>query len=719
MPDLIDLTAKAFAPAGTLAQVLKRFDRPYAVNSKQVQYADLTAKAFLGDGDLRGIITCLEGETGVGKTLGYMIPMCLHLAMTQRRGLVSTHTLHLQRQIVGREFEVAAAVAKELTGVSLSIAPQKGRRNFVSVSRIQALRDALHEAGALDSDTREALESLATFPSGDIGEWTEMNDLPSTIKPADICLLPGADNEESAAYNVHRAAAQTADIIVVTHALLMRFCMQWNALRDEESGVGRFDVAVLDEADELPSAAESVFNTRISVPMIEGIGDNLKKFGFAGVSELSGKLREWMDVQYNALRLDYSSTFRRDGAGGFILLGGRRAEHIRNEACDLANVLSLQLRKGASASVRKGMSQEDAAEIRATAEQLDGFVETCIVEKRSERSVPAIRWSPVKSFGAFSTVPLWPGRLVSTLWANRKKGPEPFLRSIIMTSATLDAPGATASRFFGFKLDVGISDKYNHYNEAGSMSLAPDKFGKMDIVLADRRVPVPRDDSSDGNASDPKWISYVAKALAEAKRRGGRSLVILPSYRDTEAIAEAARDLGVDLIEHRRGSRVTDYLESFLNDPNGMLITPAAWQGLDLPGQLSHVIIPRVPYPVVDSAKNQARLDAFAMRGHEENKAKGSLFAYSSAQSRRKLKQGIGRLLRSVTDKGTVWILDPRFPLPETITSNRRLRQSNLPVSSYMAMAACIPERFRNGISATYSDATIFPYVEAAVMAAE
>lgn len=718
MPDLIDLTAKAFAPAGTLAQVLKRLDRPYAVNPQQVRYADLTAKAFLGDGDLRGFITCLQGETGVGKTLGYTIPMCLHLAMTQRRGLVSTHTLHLQRQIVGREFEVAAAVAKELTGVSLTIAPQKGRRNFVSVSRIQALRDALHEAGALDDAAKEALESLAAFPSGDIGEWKEMNDLPSSIKPADICLLPGADNEESAAYNAHLEAARSANILVVTHALLMRFCMQWNALHDEESGMDRFDVAVLDEADELPSAADSVFNTRISAPMIEGIGENLKKFGFGGVSDLSGKMREWMDVQYNALRLNYSSPFRRDGAGGFVLLGGRRAEDIRDEARDLADMLSSQLRKGASAAIRKGMLREDAAEIEATAQQLTDFVKACD-KPGGDRSVPAIRWSPVKSYGAFSTVPLWPGRLVSTLWADRKEGPKPFLRSIIMTSATLDAPGATASRFFGFKLDVGISDKYNHYNEAGSMSLAPDKFGKMDFVLADRRVPVPRDDTTEENASNPKWISYVGQCLAEAKSRGGRSLVILPSYRDTEAIAEAARDLGVDLIEHRRGSRVTDYLESFLNDPNGMLITPAAWQGLDLPGQLSHVIIPRVPYPVVDSAKNQARLDAFAMRGHDGNKANGFLFAYSSDQSRRKLKQGIGRLLRSVTDKGTVWILDPRFPLPETITSNRRLRQSNLPKSSYMAMAACIPERFRKGIAATYADAEIFPYVEAAVMAAE
>lgn len=723
MDDLPTMTAAAFAEGGPLERALRDLGRSYAVNPAQVRYAGHAAKAIAAD-DKRGVTTCLEGETGTGKTLGYLIPMCLDIAIRRdrgepARGMVSTYTLDLQRQIVGQEFQVAAAVVREMAGQELTVAPLKGMRNFVSVRRVAALRTALKEAGTLDPETDAVLDSLAVHPGGDILDWLETNELPRTVKQADICLLPGSDPTEAMDYILHRSVADEADVVVMTHAMTMVSCLSGHSFLKETGQRPGIDVAVMDEADRLPSAAESFFNTRISVPMLSGIGENLKNYGFDGLAEVTGEVREWMERQFNVLRTSYASQFRREGEGGFILLGGSRTDKLRSEARDLADKVRSQVMKGAAAAALKAMPRDDVAEIEAIGYQLEGFVKDCD-KPRDDRSVPAIRWSPVKQYASFSSIPLFPGELVSSLWSKGKKdAPAPsLLRSIIMTSATLDAPGADAGNFLSFRRAVGIKP-WHDFNEAGSAALAPDDFGRMSLVLADRATPHPRGDSEDGESSDPEWIAYAARALAEAKRRGGRSLVLLPSYRDTASIAQAARELGVDLAEHARGSRLTDYLTAFKEDPNGMLITPAGWEGLNLPGLLSHVIIPRIPYPVVDSARNRALHDAFVLRGVAEDQVNSVLFARMNDDSRRKLKQGIGRLLRSAADHGTVWILDPRFPLPRTITSDRRRRQVNSSKAAYMPFALSIPERFRGGIDGAYEDAEVFPFADAQAAAAE
>lgn len=713
MKDLITLTAEAFSKDGPLAQVLKGLDRSYTINPKQTQYADLTAKALLGEPDVRGLMTLLEGETGVGKTLGYLVPLCLHLGLTGKKGLVSTYTLHLQRQIVHREFQAAAQVAQMMTGVTLSVAPQKGRRNFVSQSRVRDLSFALKDEGQLDDVTKKALDSLADFPSGDIGEWQEANELPAKVKVGDICLLPGSDATECWAYLAHKEAAKDADVLVVTHALLMHSCKTWNSAFGKGSeGEPPFDAAIIDEADRLPSAAESVFNARVSVPMVESIARSMQSHGFSGASDVVEKWRGWMDDQFAILSSKYSSAFKRDGAGGFVVLGDQRTEAMLSDARDLADLLSSQLRKGV-ASCRHKMSNDDAEEISAIAHQLTEFVDVCD-NPGSAYSSPVVRWSPVRTYGSFSTVPLWPGRLVTRLWRERKDGSQPYLRTIVMTSATLDAPGQNKARFFDFRDQIGLNAKFDNYNEAGSASLSPEIFGKMDFVLADRRVPKPSPEGSDGEFSDPDWIKYVARAIRAARDKGGRSLVILPSYRDVAKIAEEARSLGVDLIEQRPGERVSDHLPAFTSpaNPNGVFITPTAWEGVDLPGILRHVIIPRIPFAVRDNARNRALLDKFLSRGLDENKASGILYIHSNANTRRKLRQGFGRGIRSPHDSVTLWVLDPRFPLPDSLAGNRKLRQPNLPVPAFMQLAACIPERFRSGIFSTYDDAQIFALEE-------
>lgn len=715
MTNLVDLTKSAFAPEGAVAAAMRAAGRSHTYNPKQDEYATLMAQAILGRGDLRGLITLLEGETGVGKTVGYLVPMCLHLGLTGsqktgRKGLVSTYRLELQRQIVDREFAIAAAVAKALTGADLTAAPRKGRRNFISVSRVRGLMASLKEAGQLTDETRAALESLIEFPGGDLMLWREVNDMPARVRAEDICLLPGASLSEAAPYYDHIEASKDADVLVVTHALLMRSCLRWNRLLDgDDEDERRFDVGVIDEADRLPSAADSVFSARISVPMVERIVESLEPYDVPDTVKAVSDWRKWMDSQFTSLSENAPSVFRREGAGGFAVLADPRIAKSRVQARDLAANMALELRKGAGVALRQKLPSSDYHEIVGISDQLMEFVKACDNLGDKLKS-PVMQWSPVRTYGAFSVVPLWPGRLIANVW--RAKEPyQPWLRSVIMTSATLDAPGERPqSQFYGFRDQIGIVPEWHHYNDTGSTSLSPDKFGKMRFMLADRNVPKPGGGEDEEEESNPEWIAYSAQGIVAAKERGGRSLVLLPSYRDTASIATKARELGVDLLEHKPGTRLADYLKAFRADPNAVLITPGGWEGLDLPGLLKHVIIPRVPFPMLDSARNRALLDAFALRGIDENKAMRILFTYYSADTRRRLRQGIGRGIRSFQDDVTLWVLDPRFPLPRTITSNRRLRQTNLPSLMYVALVNCIPNRFRSGVASTYDDAEIFPF---------
>lgn len=761
--DLLLLTTEAFRDGGTLSRVMQESGFPFRHNPAQAAYASHAAKAIAGDGDTRGLLTLLEGETGTGKTLGYLIPIALHIAMNPgRKALVSTYTLHLQHQIIGHEFATAARVVKILTGADIRIAPRKGRQNFPSIARLAELRLALDNEGRLTDHDAGIIDRLIDHASagGDFQDWSAAGQpMPAGVHASDICLTPGAGPEDSFAYDAHVAASKEADIVVLTHALLLRSCLLWHnitgraGMDDDGAPVFPYDVAVVDEADCVPTAAEQVFDSRVSVPMVARLAETLSRFGSARVSRLLDEWREWMDGIYTKLTYRPHPAFHLDGAGGYAMLTHPSMDKIRGEAALRAKALSdalLALTKKARAA---GLPADDADGIRAVAAELKDFAARCAAF--GDEYVPVLRWSPIRAYPSFSIVPVHPGRLAGRLWRSGKDGEvPPYLRSLILTSATLDAPSShEGARFIQFRDQLGIIPSVHQYRSDLSARFAPDRFGTMRVVLADRRVPAPNrapaeDDATapDGKAgtpskkaktggaaapkpepaepitdewddtsraSNPDWIAYCAHGIAEAQRRGGRSLVLLPSFRDTEAIAAAAVALGADVITHRRGQKLADLLPGFIGTANSVLLTPSGWEGLNLPGQLSHVIIPRVPFPSPDGARARALNDIYEARGFSEAQARRLIFQNALSTTMRRLRQGIGRGVRQSSDSVTLWILDPRFPVPPSIAGDRRLRQPNAP-STVQALASCIPDRFRAGIFSAYDAAEILVLPNAA-----
>jgi len=700
--DLTEMTAGAFAKDGPVAKAMAARGRKYSFLEPQADYAGRVARTFATPPGERGMVALLDAETGIGKSLGYLVPLGLAIAAGKVRGVISTFTLLLQRQILEEDFPVAADAVRAITGRVLRAAPRLGLRNFISPSRAIEMKHAMAAEGRLVRAAGDALDSLAsdTLGDGTIRAWTERcGPLPPGVREADICLV-GSDGEDGEAFRTHISAASEADIVVVTHALLARSMLRWNSVI---LGLGKdeappFALGVVDEADRLPRVAADVFSLKVSIPMLRSAA--------AAVPGVAGRdLRRAIEdasAWFERLRTDNPGSIRRHAQGDSVNLGEWSVTAMREDASKQAGLLAAAL---ARAGAGKQLPADDASVLHQMAVELNQFSDSC--EDMSDNQVPALRWSPVRSYAGFSVVPLKPGRLCSRLWNPRPDAP-PFLRNLVMTSATLDAPGSPRP-FFQFRNDIGLLG--DNFADSISGRFAPRRFGKLSFVLADPAVPAPTwrpsgdGDGESSGLSDPAWLDYAASGIAEAASRGGRCLVLATSFRDTESLCALLRARGLAPLEHLRGGRLGDMLDAFRKAPAGILVSPAAWEGVNLPGLLSHLVIPRIPFAPLDTAERQALLDSLIAKGWDFKRAEGSLFMSSLYDAQRRFRQGLGRAIRTATDDVTAWILDPRFPLPLEVLRREGLSPESRAMQGF---EACIPDRFRTGMRASFQVAEVF-----------
>jgi ATP-dependent DNA helicase DinG len=273
-------------------------------------------------------------------------------------------------------------------------------------------------------------------------------------------------------------------------------------------------------------------------------------------------------------------------------------------------------------------------------------------------------------------------------------------RQVVLLSATLgrheEDDLAAACRRFGM----------HHVRQ---LSISPERFGTMRLRLADRKAPEPK--AGDDGAP---FIAYGAQVIREAAGTG-RTLVLTPSYGDIDLLAPA---LPAEAILHRRGEALGPLVQRFVSDPRAILVTPAAWAGLDLPGIIDNLVLLRLPNPPPDRLREAVLAKALERRGMSAEDARNILFNDARGESLRRLAQGIGRGIRSDSDQCTIWIADPRFPLPAAWVRDLRRRLTQGPASGWQEMAKAIPRRFRaGGPASAFEQARIVP-VRAASAAA-
>ena len=282
---------------------------------------------------------------------------------------------------------------------------------------------------------------------------------------------------------------------------------------------------------------------------------------------------------------------------------------------------------------------------------------------------------------AFEVLALDPARVLRRSYEGRKT---------LFVSATL----AVGSDDFGpFLRTVGGP------RGARPLWVGIEDFGEMTFALADRSVPKPFDEDRERT---PAFDDYAAGVLRAAMAEGGRVLALAPSFADVDEIARRVEGI----IAHRRGERLAAHLEAFRSSANGVLVTPAAWAGTDLPGLLDHVAILRIPFPPPEAGRAGLLRRLLESRGHDGANAKRILLGHNRREAVRRLAQGLGRGIRGPEDRVRLWIADPRFPLPDTLVGDERSLLGQGLAARHRYLAGAIPRRFVDA----YEYAEILPH---------
>lgn len=708
MTPLESLVEQAFAPDGPLARLLPG----YHPNEQQQNYARATARRLdAPDGGTSTRFAAYDAETGTGKTLGYLIPLLLHAALSGERVAVTTFTLHLMRQIRQRDLVIALGVQQALLPeVRLSVAERRGIQTFVHHERVRRLVEqvpAKHpERAAFEAFGAWAANSI----SGDLREWLDEQPLPGGLSLADVCLAHSDLPAERAHYIAHADAARTADVLICTHTMLLLHGYRSFSLldpRDDTGGAQRpLGAVVVDEADRLPDAAALLYRRGISLrltkQMLLAIGEQQADLDLEPALADWENLSDWMaDI--------YAKQTQGDGPQQVLL-----DEHAgpRGQAVLFATPLRDALIALHDALDPAQVETALIGELRDCIKDLGEFIDICARKADAilPYVAPVLRWSPKRHFPWLELAPVYPGRLLRRFWGHwdaetkRHDYTRPYLKALILTSATLATPGVDAARrFMGFYDEIGLFRKDLDVDE---QVYQPAQFGQAQFVLADPAAPHPslRDDEDQPleelgeieYRTNPAWLDYAGSMILAAQQQRGRVLVLTTSYRDAAELGERVPGA----IAHQRGQPLAALVAGFQSDPNAVLITPAAWEGVDLPRLIDHLVLTRLPFTASDTSEANLRRRLLIAKGKTPSQVDRIVFAAMVNQARRRLRQGFGRGIRTYDDQVRAWIADPRFPLPEAIT-NLRDPRIGLPMQrAFGSFHAVIPARFRLGIKA-------------------
>lgn len=711
----------------------------YSYSPQQHQYAQRVAKTLLrgqrtkpdrAAPDHRTAITLLEAATGTGKTVGYLVPLLLHAAETGERVAISTFTLHLQDQILKKDLPRVLKIVAEQTHVKLNCARRKGIRNFVSFSDVEEIyKQKLKEQGKVKHDEEfDALTLLYKWSANSIkgrnsGLLSDfmldhgLQQLPYGITEDDIGLTHSDDPAELETYNQHIVTSKDADVLLVTHAMLLRNNLYWMKLLDDDER--QISAVTIDEADRIEDAAAMVYHRDVPLRRLHNLLETLNETfgGFSGsiksaesTLEVIAKLKP---VKQSYALIDHHS----DGFRGAL-------ESTKALITSFKKPLNKLVNRVEAGEIRNKEAKQLIAEARDTINALTAFHDTANAKTVAE-SQAAISWSIVRAYPSLRVVPLYPGRLTARLW-NATTGdtdgpPQCFLKAVILTSATLGVPGGKPeNRFRDCMFNLGIISSINgreihNVCEDLNHSFEPSDFGRAIFVLPDPKAPVPVialntptvNDDEDSYATNPTWANYAASMILKASARGGRVLALTLSYKDTGVISEILLKNSKNVLVHRPGTSLRDYIDAFVSNKSSVWLTPAAWEGVDLPGMIDNLCITRLPFMPLDQLRSDAIAANLRAKGYPEDRINSAMAARRMNDTKRILLQGLGRGIRSSSDRCRIWIADSRFPLPENY---RNLRDQKLEPGEqriYTALTACVPSRFREGIGSSYPRAKV------------
>ena len=620
-----------FSPGGILAQS----SLPYEYRPGQLQMAKAVERALE---ERRHLI--VEAGTGTGKTLAYLLPAL----RTGQRIIVSTGTKALQDQLFFRDVPFLETLLGELR-----VCYMKGRANYLCRRKLFALRDqpilsGLDEIG----EYRQIAEWERITETGDRAELSALPESSALWHKldarTDACLGSTCPDYRRCFITEMRRRALESDLIIVNHHLFFAdTAVRLAAGNAPDAGILPESAAVIfDEAHELEEVASQYFGRSLSNLRFEDFARDTDVFlrgnsAATQIPALTQQLRERARLFFAALPMPADGRHPFTNREEFLESSGDLYLAVRSTL----SLIESELDRIADLDEAPGLKNR-AATLRADLEfMLESKASNMVfwLERRATPSAAAVQ-NPAPRSGARSgarstflqATPIDVSELLRDLVFDQ-------IPTVVLTSATLTVQGG----FEHLRRRLGLADTRE--------LVVPSHFqyGKQALLYLPPSMPDPR---------DPEFVASAATTIERVLRiTRGRAFCLFTSYNQMRTLHDLLFPvLDFPLLLHGTAPRKA-LLEEFRSTPNSVLFgTSSFWQGVDVQGEaLSCVIIDRLPFAVPSDPVVQAR-----MRAIEESGGR-PFFDYQVPEAVLTLKQGFGRLIRSLEDRGVLVLLDPRI----------------------------------------------------------
>jgi ATP-dependent DNA helicase DinG len=672
-------TADMLGPAGPVARALSQFeDRP-----SQRDMASYVADAYNDGG-----VSLLEAGTGVGKSFAYLVPAFNWARANEERTVVSTNTINLQEQLVGRDLPFLGRLLAE-DDYSPTYALLKGWSNYVCVSRLEVARGG--QASLLEPERHEELEGLAEWVAHTAdGSLADLTTLPSSevwdeiCAEADLCTRLECHHFDSCFVFEARRRAAEADVVVVNHHLLAAdlSVRQAQSNWQEAAVLPPYKRLILDEAHHLEDVAAQHLGAQATSRGVTRLLSRLERNGRGLIPTLIRDLRECDDPASRATidllsrkLLPEVSAGRAHANHLFTLLGERIAsaggDVVRLDdsfAADpiwegglevaldnLVNVFAKLAEIVEAVAGRMELDEEPDRrshllhELRGVVRRFRSASDAILLTLRPQPDAHLVRWIEprgAKPTGALpfpiglAAVPLDLAPLLKDVLFDR-------IDTVVLTSATL----ATGGDFSFLKERLGLDLPPSRIRDEESLP-SPFDFAEQCLFGVPVDFPDPRSDEVGHDRA-------VADAVIEiARSSDGGMFVLFTSYGALRRVASAVKAaVGSRWPILVQGEGQRDRLLRRFRDTGCAILfgTDSFWEGVDVPGRsLRALLLAKLPFKVPSEPLTAARLEALAVQGTD------GFRHYLLPHAALKLKQGFGRLIRSTSDLGVVLLMDSR-----------------------------------------------------------
>jgi len=608
----MSVVEQAFSQTGLLAKVLNG----YSPRQAQIDMALDVERAINQESCL-----IVEAGTGTGKTFAYLIPSLL----SEKKVIVSTGTKNLQEQLFHKDIPLI----RKAMATNAQIALLKGRSNYLCIYRLELY---VKERGQLDAAMLIDFVKVRTWAtstrSGDIGELVDVAEdsgiFQYVTSTTDNCLAKDCPNFEDCYLIQARKKAIDADVVVVNHHLFFADM----ALKDTGFGelIPKADVVIFDEAHQIPDIASEYFGEAFSTRQLLDLCSDVVQLFNTSLTDVKqlGRAAEKLSKTTQEFRLLFAYDSER---------GNWREKYQQQRFIQAFDLLKVDL-DFLYQVIKLCISRNEAID-NCYERALDLLAKYDIMANVDVDGM-SFWYETTRRHVVLHLTPLSVADKFSEYIAKSEAG-------WVFTSATL-----------------AVNGEFSHFSQQLGLNLAKTKAATLLVdspfdYHVQSQLVVPRYLPDAQHPNRALALAELAVPLISAS--SGACFLLFTSYRMLNQVADIlAEKIESPLLVQGRMSKGR-LLDAFIENPQAILLATASfWEGVDVRGdKLTCVIIDKLPFASPDDPMLQARCEDVRRRG-------GDPFGeIQLPQAVIALKQGVGRLIRDVTDQGVMVICDDRL----------------------------------------------------------